>query len=276
MELRANCKINLGLRVLRKRGDGFHDIETVMFPVCGLFDELTVLPHFPGTELVSTGIAVDCPPEKNICVRAVRLVQREFGIGDVRINLHKAVPTGAGLGGGSADAAFLLRALNEEFSLGLGSSALEHLAAELGSDVPFFIRNTSQLCTGRGEIMSPAEVDLAGKWLVIVKPDVSVSTAEAYAGITPCDTSLSVAEIVKHDLSEWKDLLMNDFEKPVFAKHPVLARLKTLLYSEGALYAAMSGSGSALFGIFDRMPSLDLEFDAADRGAVFFHVEQIA
>lgn len=275
MELRANCKINLGLRVLRKRPDGYHDIETVMMPVRELYDRLTLLPNFPGTKLIAGGIPVDCPPEDNICVRAVRLVQRIYGIGDAKIKLHKSVPSGAGLGGGSSDAAATLRALDGEFSLGLTGAELEQLAAELGSDVPFFIRDTPQLCTGRGEIMSPTEVNLSGNWLVIVKPDVSVSTAEAYAGITPDDSGASVAEIVSRGLTEWRELLVNDFEKSVFARYPTLRQLKDMLYDSGAVYASMSGSGSALYGIFDRPPGLGIEFDAKYLGATFFHSELI-
>lgn len=275
MELRANCKINLGLRVLRRRADGFHDIETVMFPVRKLYDEVTVLPHFPASELIVGGIGVDCPMEDNICIRALRLMQREFGVGEAKITLHKNIPAGAGLGGGSSDAAAVLYGLNAEFSLGLTMDILEVLAAELGSDVPFFIRGTPQLCTGRGEVMSHIEVGLHGKWLVVVKPEVSVPTAAAYAGIVPDSSGIPLAEIVRRDVGDWKDLLVNDFEKTIFAANPAIARLKKLLYDEGALYASMSGSGSAVFGIFDRAPALDVDFDSETYGAVFFHTEEL-
>ena len=250
MILHANCKINLGLRVLRRRADGFHDIETVMLPVRELFDELTVVPTVTDARLIQSGNVVKCPVEENICVRALRLMQREYGIGDVRIELHKTIPTGAGLGGGSSDAASVLHALNSEFELGLPRETLEKLGAQLGSDVPFFLRNTPQLCTGRGEVMSPVNIGLAGMWLAILKPEVSVSTAEAYAGIIPCETGMPVAEAVKHDIYEWPELLANDFEKTVFEKHPAIGALKDLMYDEGAAYASMSGSGSAVFGIF--------------------------
>ncbi len=206
-EFRAYCKINLGLRVLRRRADGFHDIETVMMPVRGLFDTVSVaaLPSeatfvsltpppypapsgvFPAESVLETSgpEEVGCPPEQNICMRALRLVQREFGIGQTVISLKKAIPSGAGLGGGSADAAAVLRALDAEFVLELSDGQLEELAARLGSDVPFFVRGGAQLCTGRGEVMSAMELDLAEKWLAVVKPPVAVSTAEAYAGVTP-------------------------------------------------------------------------------------------
>lgn len=275
MELRANCKINLGLRILRRRTDGFHDIETAMFPVRELCDELSVIPHFPGSLLTVSGNGLDCPAEDNICMHALRLMQHEYGIGDAKIKLRKAIPAGAGLGGGSSDAAFTLRALNSEFSLGLSDAGLERLAVRLGSDVPFFIRNTPQLCTGRGEVMAPMELNLSGMWLVILKPETGVSTAEAYSGITPSETGLSVQEILKRDISEWRELLVNDFEKTVFARYPAIGALKELLYDEGAVYASMSGSGSAVLGIFETPPVLDLNFDSDDFGAVFFHKEQI-
>lgn len=275
MELKANCKINLGLRVLRRRGDGFHDIETVMYPVPGLYDRLTVIPHLPGSVLTVAGLPAGCPFEENVCIRALRLMQRDYGIGEAKINLHKAIPVGAGLGGGSSDGAFTLRGLDMEYSLGLSDDTLARLAAELGSDVPFFIRNTPQLCTGRGEIMTPVDIDLAGKWLVLVKPEVSVSTAEAYAGIVPREGGIPVAEAVARGIGEWRGLLVNDFESTVFAKYPVVGNLRDLLYDSGAVYAAMSGSGSSVFGLFDDNPAPDVELDAVDSGAVFFHKEQL-
>jgi 4-diphosphocytidyl-2-C-methyl-D-erythritol kinase len=268
MEYRANCKINLGLRVVRRREDGFHDIETVMLPVCGLFDTVSVSAHHDGSMLEVSGAEIDCPAEKNICMRALRLVQREYGIGEACIKLHKQIPSQAGLGGGSADAAFTLRALNEEFARGLSDARLEELGARLGSDVPFFVRNIPQFCTGRGEVMSPVEVDLNGRWLVIVKPGTAVSTAEAYAGITPYEGGIPIPEILRRPIGEWRELLVNDFEKSVFARYPEIGWLKAQLYAQGALYASMSGSGSALFGIFNHKPALDLP------ASVFIHTER--
>ncbi len=343
MELKANCKINLGLRVVRRRDDGYHDIETVMMPVPGLFDRVSIEPFpdnatFPGglggsfadpfpflgttpppypspppvfpadSILEVTGNAVDCPPEKNLCMRALRLMQREFGIGEALIRLHKAIPSEAGLGGGSSDAAAVLRALNDEFVLELSDTELGHLAGQLGSDVPFFVhsggnaRIGAQFCTGRGEVMTPVEVDLAGKWLVIVKPDVAVSTAQAYAGVTPREgvgagadadagagagagadvgfgsrlgasarrnNAYSLPEIVRRDAGKWRELLVNDFEESVFALYPEIGRLKQSLYDAGAVYASMSGSGSAVFAIFDERPALRFP------DSVFLHTEQL-
>jgi 4-diphosphocytidyl-2-C-methyl-D-erythritol kinase len=269
MELKANCKINLGLRVLGRRDDGFHDIETVMFPVRGLYDTVSVRANPVGNRLVERGLQSDCPPEKNICMRAVELIQSQYGIGRATVTLHKTVPTGAGLGGGSSDAIATLRALSGEFGLDLTDDTLEQLGAELGSDVPFFVKNTPQLATGRGEILTPFEIDLSGKWLVILKPHVAVSTAEAYAGITPCADGMPFRDILCRDISEWRELLVNDFEATVFARYPLLPELKNRLYDAGAIYAAMSGSGSAIFGIFESQPTLDLT------SSLFLHMEEI-
>ena len=262
MELKANCKINIGLDILRRRDDGFHDIETVMIPVAGLADTLTLEP-LPGSEprLLQTGIAVDCPPEKNLCMKAFRLLQQEYGIGGAQITLHKQTPFGAGLGGGSSDAAFTLRGLAELFALELEGPALERLAARLGSDTPFFLRNSPTLCCGRGEIMTPYPLPaLRGKLLVVVKPETAVSTAEAYAGVTPHRPDTPLAERLRRPLAEWKTCVRNDFEPHIFAAHPELARIKERLYAAGALYASMSGSGSSLFGIFEPDAAIDCDF----------------
>jgi 4-diphosphocytidyl-2-C-methyl-D-erythritol kinase len=302
--LNAPCKINLGLRVLRRRPDGFHDIETVMMTVRGLADTVAVTamptprtfvsltpvpypapqPVFPTSSVLETSgtVAVDCPDEENICMRALRLMQREYGIGEAVIRLHKTIPTGAGLGGGSADAAAVLRAISGEFVLDLPEEELERLGAELGSDVPFFVRASAprrghseawlsglmaaQLCTGRGEVMNAVYVDLAGKWLAIAKPDVAVSTAGAYAGITPREDGLPLLDILRRPVAEWRGRLVNDFEPSVVARYPEIGALRDSFYDSGALYASMSGSGSAVFAIFDRRPR-------ARRGRL--HVERI-
>jgi 4-diphosphocytidyl-2-C-methyl-D-erythritol kinase len=280
-ELKAHCKINLGLRVVRRRPDGFHDIETVMMPVPGLYDTVSVTempspehhlpltpapypaptPVFPAHSVleISGDVEVDCPVEQNICMRALRLMQQEYGIGEAAIALQKNIPTGAGLGGGSADAAAVLHALNREFALELSNDELEGLGARLGSDVPFFVRalaprGGAQLCTGRGEMMTPVEVDLSGMWIAIAKPTVSVSTAEAYAGIRPYESGKDILNILSKPIREWKGLLVNDFEETIFALHPQIADLRNSFYAAGALYAAMSGSGSAVFAIFDQRP----------------------
>lgn len=257
MILNANCKINIGLDVLRRREDGYHDLETVMVPVRGLFDRVEVVrKEGPGCEFRQVGLVVDCPEEQNICVKAFRLMQARYGVEGVCITLDKRVPFGAGLGGGSADGTMVLLALNELFDLGLTEDERIDLAAELGSDTAFFVRNTPQLCTGRGVEMEPVELpQLAGLWLLLIKPDEGVSTREAYAGVRPAVPEIPLAERLQSPIREWSGRIKNDFEPSVFAAHPRLAEIKERLLTAGALYAAMSGSGSTLFGLFDQEPS---------------------
>ena len=249
MEIKANCKINIGLDVLRRRADGYHDLSTVMVPVKGLYDVL-IVEQAEKSSLSIVGIEVDCDPEQNICMKALRLMQQRYGIGEVSITLDKRIPFGAGLGGGSADGTAVILALNDIFSLGLDEATLISLAAELGSDTAFFVRNTPQLCEGRGEIMTPIELDLAGYWLVLIKPDANVSTREAYAGGVPAIPELSLTERLRKPIAEWQGCVKNDFEKSVFAAHPIIADFKQKMIDAGATYASMSGSGSTVFGIF--------------------------
>lgn len=252
MILRANCKINLGLDILRRRADGYHDLETVMFPVRGLYDEVEVeRTDAPGAAFCSEGLVVDCPDESNLCLKAFRLMRDRYGVDGVRIRLAKHVPFGAGLGGGSADATAVVVALDRLFALGLSETELIDRAAELGSDTAFFVRNTPQLCTGRGEVMTPFPLDLTGLTLVVVKPDEGVSTREAYAGVRPRVPAVPLAERLRRPVSEWQGLVTNDFEESVFAAHPAIRAVKERLLEAGALYASMSGSGSAVFGLFD-------------------------
>lgn len=249
MEIKANCKINIGLDVLRRRADGYHDLSTVMVPVKGLYDVLTV-EQAEESSLSIVGIEVDCDPEQNICMKALRLMQQRYGIGEASITLDKRIPFGAGLGGGSADGTAVILALNDIFSLGLDEATLISLAAELGSDTAFFVRNTPQLCEGRGEIMTPIELDLAGYWLVLIKPDANVSTREAYAGVVPAIPELPLTERLQKPIAEWQGCVKNDFEKSVFAAHPIIADFKQKMIDAGATYASMSGSGSTVFGLF--------------------------
>lgn len=252
MKIKANCKINIGLDVLRRREDGYHDLSTVMFPVMGLYDEVEVVAsNAEDNEFSSLGIAVDCPAEQNLCIKAARLMQQRYGVGKVHITLDKRVPFGAGLGGGSADATAVIVAMNEIFSLSLDEPTLISLAAELGSDTAFFVRNTPQLCEGRGEVMTPVNLNLEGLWLVLVKPDEGVSTREAYAGVKPAVPARSLVERLSDPIKQWQGSVKNDFEPSVFAAHPVIYNVKQQLIDAGAVYAAMSGSGSTVFGLFD-------------------------
>ncbi len=250
---KANCKINLGLDVLRRREDGYHDLETVMFPVEGLYDIVEVSRgDLRGAEFQSEGLVIDCPDEKNLCLKAFRLMNERYGVDGVKIRLDKRVPFGAGLGGGSSDATAVILALNELFALGLEEQTLIDLAAELGSDTAFFVRNTPQLCEGRGEVMTPIDVDLKGLWLVMVKPDEGVSTKEAYSGVVPAVPETPLVERMTLPVWCWQGVVTNDFEESVFALHPVIAEVKEQLLRAGALYASMSGSGSTVFALFDR------------------------
>ncbi|MDR3329396.1 MAG: 4-(cytidine 5'-diphospho)-2-C-methyl-D-erythritol kinase [Prevotellaceae bacterium] len=255
MLLLSNAKINLGLHVGQRRPDGFHSIETVFFPI-GWSDLLEALPHPNALTLRCTGLCACAEQEKNLCARAFRLLQRDFGLPGADIFLHKQIPVGAGLGGGSGNAAFTLRMLSELFRLALSPAQLAAYAAQLGSDCAFFVYNTPMLATGRGEVLQPVALSLSGYELLVVKPALSVSTAEAYASIAPHPAPrAALSAVVSQPVACWKHTLINDFEEGIFAKYPLLKDIKAELYGAGACYAAMSGSGSALFGIFSAIPS---------------------
>ncbi len=249
----APCKINLGLNILRRRPDNYHDIETAMFVVPTLCDVIELLGRPSGTvEFSSGGIAVDCPPEDNLALKAYHAVRAAHDIGGALIHLHKNVPYGAGLGGGSSDVMTVIRALSDHYALGLSPDAMASIGATIGSDTPFFAHTSPMICTGRGEIMSPAPWladTLRGLCLVIVKPPCGVSTAQAYAGIVPRQPARPLAEVLHAPVDTWRESLVNDFEEPVFARLPILADIKSTLYDHGAIYASMSGSGSAIFAI---------------------------
>ena len=247
---KANCKINLGLDVLRRREDGYHDIETVMYPVHELYDVIEV-ERSSEDHFSPRGLAIDCPDDQNLCLRAIRLMQERYGTGSVSVVLDKRIPFGAGLGGGSSDATGVIMALADLFELRLSEEELIDCAATLGSDTAFFVRNTPQMCTGRGNEIPPVEVDLRGWWIAILKPACGVSTAEAYAGITPSVPAEPLAVRIQQPVTEWQKSLHNAFEPHICAMHPEIAEAKRKLLDYGAVYAAMSGSGSAVFGIFE-------------------------
>ena len=258
MILHANCKINLGLDILRRREDGFHDLETVMIPVLGLYDVVEVERVESESLFEQRGLVVDCDPEQNLCMKALRLMQRLYSVGDVRITLDKRVPFGAGLGGGSSDATAVILAVNELFELGLSEDRLIEVAAMIGSDTAFFVRNTPQLCTGRGEKMEPIDLPLQGKYLAIAKPDEGVSTKEAYSGVKPAVPQVRLNELLQRPIEEWQGKVKNDFENHIFVAHPAIAELKKAMLDAGAVYASMSGSGSAVFGIFEGEPQIEI------------------
>lgn len=250
VEAKVNAKVNIGLQIVRKREDGYHDLQTVFYPTDFFTDTLRISPA--NAEILFRMESKEDlgSPDKNLCIKAFRLLQKDFGISNVEIFLTKGIPSGAGLGGGSADAAFTLKLLRDIFQLPVNEEKMIEYALQLGSDVPFFLLNQPAYATGRGEVMTPVDLDLTGYRLKIVKPDVQVSTKEAYAGITPKESDLFLPDVLQRDVKEWDGLVMNDFEESVFSKHPELREIKRTLYEEGALYASMSGSGSALFGLF--------------------------
>lgn len=257
------AKINLGLNVTERRPDGYHNLETVFYPV-PIFDELTVEEGgSDGCTLKVLGVDELCPPEKNLVVKAYNLLKAEgFALPPVIATLNKMLPSQAGMGGGSSDAAFMLRMLNEQFALGITVDQLQRYAAKLGADCAFFITADADApqpvyATGIGDILQPIEgqwTALSGKWMALVKPDVAVSTKEAYAGITPHAPRKNCREVLMQPIESWKDDLVNDFEDSIFPVLPVLAEVKQSLYDNGAVYAAMSGSGSTVFGIFNDEP----------------------
>jgi 4-diphosphocytidyl-2-C-methyl-D-erythritol kinase len=251
------AKINLGLHILFKREDGFHELETVMTPI-PFTDILEILPA-ESFEFKQSGIPIPGETSTNLCVKAYELMKLEYNIPPIFIHLKKIIPMGGGLGGGSADAAYVLTGINSLFNLKLSDSTLEELASRLGSDCPFFVKNTSQVAKGRGEILFPNALDLKGYFLKIINIGLHVGTKEAYAGAQFSTSSKTVSEIISQPISTWKNELTNDFEKTVFAIYPELNQVKEDFYSEGAIYAAMSGSGSTMFGIFDKKPNKTYE-----------------
>lgn len=256
------CKINLGLNIVAKRRDGYHDIETVFYPI-PLTDALEVVkmdPDFPSDvicDLKITGNSIECNEQDNLVIKAYNLLAKDFELPRIHVHLCKRIPSQAGLGGGSADAAYMIRLLDEHFHLNMGNAEMERYAAMLGADCAFFITAEPMFGTGKGEILEPADKDtgnLKGYYIAIVKPDIAISTAEAYAQITPQHPKECCRDVVRKPISCWKEELKNDFEIPIFNQYPILADIKQQLYAQGALYAQMSGSGSAIYGIFKERP----------------------
>ncbi|MGL4293674.1 MAG: 4-(cytidine 5'-diphospho)-2-C-methyl-D-erythritol kinase [Bacteroidales bacterium] len=256
-----NAKINLGLSVVAKRADGYHNLETVFYPI-GLKDALEVIPRADGKCVLHlSGIQVGGSQEDNLVVKAFRMVEQKYNPGGVDIYLYKHIPSGAGMGGGSSDASFMLLLLNDLFSLGMSQQELEEMSGKLGADCPFFCRNVPVYAEGTGNEFESVDFTLKGYYLVVIKPDVFVSTKDAFSGITPRVPLQNVKDIVTGmPVEEWKIGLKNDFEETVFARYPRLAEIKNTLYEAGAIYASMSGSGSSLFGIFDHPVSLKERF----------------
>ena len=249
-----NCKINLGLSILRKRGDGYHDLETIFYPL-SLCDALETIEK-PKMDFTQTGFLIESPAEENICLKAYHLVQKDFpGLPTVQMHLHKAIPIGAGLGGGSADAAFTVNLLNKKFGLALTNEQLNAYALQLGSDCPFFIINKPCFATSRGELLETIHLDLSGYKIFIVNPGIHISTGWAFSQLNLFNRSKipdTLKEIIHQPVETWKENLKNDFEEHVFKKYPEIKSIKQKLYDSGAVYASMSGSGSTVYCLFKK------------------------
>ncbi|BDD06091.1 4-(cytidine 5'-diphospho)-2-C-methyl-D-erythritol kinase [Aureibacter tunicatorum] len=248
-----NSKINIGLFITRKREDNFHDIESCFYPI--EWKEALEITLSDKVGFSSSGIDIPGNPDNNLCLKAYELLAQNYDIPEVHIHLEKMVPIGAGLGGGSADAAYTLKALNELFKLEIENSALKKFASEIGSDCPFFIDNQPAIASGTGTTLDTFELSLSGKWIMLINPGLHIGTAEAYSNVSPKNIDFNLKEILlSTPIEQWKDIIQNDFEASVFPKYPELQKLKSLLYEKGAIYASMTGSGSTIYGIFNKKP----------------------
>lgn len=254
MIIYPRAKLNLGLNIVEKRSDGYHNLETVFYPI-NIHDTLEVEPS-DSLRLQLYGVPLEGDVNENLVLKAWRLLNNDHPLPPVNIHLHKAIPSQAGMGGGSSDGAFMLRLLNELFQLNLSNEELIKKATLLGADCPFFITDNPAYAEGIGEKLTPISLDLSLYHLLIVKPPIAVSTREAFAHITPRATEIKCREIVQQDIRTWRELLKNDFEDSIFPQYPRLKEIKEQLYQQGALYAAMSGSGSSLYGFFEKAPKL--------------------
>ncbi len=254
-----NCKINLGLNIINKRPDGYHDLETVFYPIFikDILEIITVQDQNESGNIVYTasGIPVDGALSNNLCCKAYELLKKDFPqLPGIKMHLHKNIPMGAGLGGGSADAAFTLTLLNQKYQLGLNQPQLIEYALQLGSDCPFFILNKPCLGKGRGELLSEIELDLGNYQFLIVNPGIHISTAWAFSNIQPAPALYPIEETILIPIGQWKGMLKNDFEEPVIKEFPAIGEIIHQLYQSGAIYAAMSGTGSTVFGIYPKGP----------------------
>jgi 4-diphosphocytidyl-2-C-methyl-D-erythritol kinase len=255
-----NAKINIGLNILSKREDGYHDLETVFYPI-GLKDALEVVESKTLT-FTSSGLQIPGNSMDNLCVKAYHLLANDYKLPPVHIHLHKHIPIGAGLGGGSSDASFFIKLMNDKFDLGLKNHEMEVYASQLGSDCTFFIQNKPSIAFAKGDQLQNIALDLSKYYLLLIMPPVHVSTAEAYREVIPKSVSNSLVELINLPIEAWKKTIKNDFETSVFDQYPIVGEIKSKLYQSGALFASMSGSGSSVFGIFKEKVQLpELEID---------------
>ncbi len=258
-----NAKINLGLNVVSRRADGYHNLETIFYPL-QIHDALEVVVNESLSEdaLYQSGLQVDGDLKDNLVMKSLRLIREKYDFPPIEVHLFKKIPFGAGLGGGSSDASFMLKLLNETFILGIADAKLAQFALKLGADCPFFIYNRPLFASGIGEVFEEIALSLEGHYFVLVKPDVHVSTKDAFGGIFPQKPAQSLKEIIQLPVAQWRGAMVNDFEKTVFAKHPEIGKVKEKLYQSGAVYASMSGSGSSVFGIFSKETVFEADFHA--------------
>ncbi|MEM8894690.1 MAG: 4-(cytidine 5'-diphospho)-2-C-methyl-D-erythritol kinase [Bacteroidota bacterium] len=248
-----NCKINIGLHITGKRPDGYHNIESCFYPIP--WNDALEITEAATFSFESSGLTIPGDVGSNLVVKAYRLLKQDFKLLPIKIHLLKSIPMGAGLGGGSADGAFMLKLLSDNFNLGLSVDQLETYALQLGSDCPFFIQNKPMIASGRGEVFESLRLSLSGKYILLVNPGIHISTKEAYTGVTPAVPEHSLKETLEDaPIESWKDKIANDFETSVFAIAPEIEQVKNQLYEQGALYASMTGSGSTVYGIYDYKP----------------------
>lgn len=256
MIIKAYPKINIGLDILRRREDGYHDIDTLMVPFAGVHDTLEVERNESGgCNLKIDGLDINCSVDRNLVMKVWMLMRERFPIGGVNMRLEKRIPFGAGLGGGSADAVAAMRGIAEVYGLDISTEEMVEMAARIGSDVPFFVHSKPMFCRGRGEILSPADVDLSGLWCVVSKPKFGISTPEAYSGVTPHTPTTPLEERLRIPREQWQESIVNDFEPSLFSRYTALPNIKREMQLKGAIYASMSGSGSAMYGLFDHEPT---------------------
>jgi 4-diphosphocytidyl-2-C-methyl-D-erythritol kinase len=268
MVIFPKAKINIGLRITEKRPDGFHNLQTIFYPVC-LFDALEFV--VPGDscekdDLVVTGLLSDCLPEDNLVIKALKKLRVKYKIPFLKMHLHKTIPSGAGLGGGSSDAAAILRHINRYFNLNISSDGLREISLSLGSDCPFFIEGVPAYAEGRGEILTPVRPIPDGYHLLLINPGIAINTKEAFNYCRPFKRETDLSEYYNRSVNEWKDLIINDFEKPIFSKYPQIADIKESLYKMGAVYSSLSGSGSTVYGIFNSKPGMP---DSIKRSVIY-------
>jgi 4-diphosphocytidyl-2-C-methyl-D-erythritol kinase len=258
MVIFPRAKINIGLRITEKRSDGFHNLQTIFYPVClgDALEFVTPSASLRADEIEITGLLSDCRPEDNLVIKALNRLRERVSIPFLRIHLHKAIPAGAGLGGGSSDAACFIRSLNRHFGLNLNNELLKEIALTLGSDCPFFIDSIPAYAEGRGEILTPLKPLKTGYHLIMANPGINVNTKDAYRECRPGSSESNLIDIYNSGISQWKDFIVNDFEKTVFARYPQIASIKEELYGMGALFSLMSGSGSTVYGIFEKEPQI--------------------